>query len=204
MHVTETFEEKDQARILSFVKENSFAIVVSPADATATHTPLLLERQGDQLILTGHIAAQNPQAATLTDGATALCIFHGPHAYVSARWYKQPEIPDWNYRAVHATGMVKVLKGEEAKQRLVAMMNFLESRFENPAGVDELPVDKVNDYLQNSHVFEVQVQKLEAIARLSQNHGADGMRHISNNLKQQDDVSAMLIGFEMEQRARKQ
>jgi transcriptional regulator len=205
MYIPEHFEETDQARIIAFVKENSFAIIVSTASGqmVATHAPLLLEREGEQLTLTGHVAIENPQAEALSNGVSVLCIFHGPHAYVSSRWYKEAGIPDWNYRAVHITGTVQVIKDDTVLTRLDGMMNYFESRFENPGTLAEIAAEKVNGYLAKSHVFEIQVQKVEAIARLSQNHGADGMRTISTNLKQQDDVSAMLIGFEMEQRARK-
>jgi transcriptional regulator len=34
-----------------------------------------------------------------------LCIFHGPHAYISPQWYvQQHTVPTWNYAAVHVYG----------------------------------------------------------------------------------------------------
>ena len=90
------------------MRAHPFATLVSVADGApfATHVPLLLDAERGPLgTLVGHVAAPNPHSAAFDERAQALAIFHGPHAYVSPRWYASgPNVPTWNYVAVHAIG----------------------------------------------------------------------------------------------------
>src|SRR5450755_628984 len=100
MYIPRRYEEKDREKVFSFIKENSFAILVSVSDGVpvATHIPLLLEKNAaGEEILMGHISKGNQQKYTLTDGAKVLAIFPGPHSYVSPRWYTEMQVPTWNY-----------------------------------------------------------------------------------------------------------
>ena len=57
----------------------------------------------------------------LSRGAEALAIFQGPHAYVSPRWYaSEPNVPTWNYIAVHATGVLSAVTDASAVRALLA------------------------------------------------------------------------------------
>jgi transcriptional regulator len=86
MYIPRRYEEKDKEAIHAFIRENSFAILISVKDGlpVGTHIPLLLEQDADgKDILMGHISKGNEQKYTLTDGARVLAIFPGPHAYIS-------------------------------------------------------------------------------------------------------------------------
>jgi len=116
MYIPRRYEEKDTEKIHSFIRENSFAILVSVKDGipAGTHIPLLLEKDADgRDILMGHISRGNDQKNALTEGAKMLAIFPGPHAYISPRWYTQMNVPTWNYIAVHVYGTVRMVEGEE-------------------------------------------------------------------------------------------
>ena len=73
MYVPRHFELTDRAGIDQRLEEDSFAMLVTVIDGQpfATHLPLLAKRDGEQLILRGHVARANPHwksftAATLT------------------------------------------------------------------------------------------------------------------------------------------
>ncbi|HLX66441.1 MAG TPA: FMN-binding negative transcriptional regulator, partial [Puia sp.] len=72
MYIPKRYEEKDLEKVHAFIRENSFAILVSVLDGlpVATHIPLLLEKdeQGRD-VLVGHIARGNEQKKTFGDGA---------------------------------------------------------------------------------------------------------------------------------------
>jgi transcriptional regulator len=52
-----------------------------------------------------------------------LAIFSGPHAYVSAAWYDEPDtVPTWNYLAVHAEGELTWIDDAMAGRALFARL----------------------------------------------------------------------------------
>ena len=68
------------------------------------------------------MAKNNPQWEAFFD-EEVLVVFHGPHAYVSPRWYAEKErVPTWNYAAVHAFGKVRAFHEPEAKRAAVAKL----------------------------------------------------------------------------------
>jgi transcriptional regulator len=202
MFIPTPFEEKDQDKILSFIKDHSFGIIITTDDQmpAATHAPLLLQKDNDRLLLIGHISNQNPQAAALQNGAKALCVFHGPHSYISASWFDQPDIPTWNYKAVHVYGTVTVLSGDAVTAAMGKMLNRYESSMEAPVRIDELPQTKLKNYIGQSHVFEIEINELQALSRLSQDRDDASYKKVVAQLKQQDDFNALLLAFDMEHR----
>src|SRR5579872_3239172 len=116
MYIPRLYEEKDKEKIRVFIRENSFAILISVQDGRpiGTHIPLRLETGADgKDVLTGHISRGNEQRHTCTGGVRVLASFAGPHAYISPRWYTKINVPTWNYVAVHAYGTLQVIEGEE-------------------------------------------------------------------------------------------
>lgn len=205
MYIPDIFEEKDQSRIFSFIRENSFGVIITAqaGSLVATHTPLLLQQHNDELVLLGHIAAQNSQAAALQNGTEVLCIFSGPHAYVSPQWYTEPDVPDWNYRAVHVYGPVRLIEGDEVLRRMEGMAHHYEADTEKPAKMNEVPPEVLAAAVPQMVVFEVMVKRTEAIARLSQDHTETAQRNITQHLKQHHDFNAMLVAFDMERMKKK-
>ncbi len=106
-------EDPDVLR--TFMREQPFALLVSVVDDEPFATPVpvtVCDGEGG-LIVRGHLARANPQAKVL-DGASALVVFDGPHAYISPRHYDATEsVPTWNYVTVHATGSARTLPSED-------------------------------------------------------------------------------------------
>ena len=142
MYIPRRFEEKDMETIHAFIKENSFAILVSVKDGlpVGTHIPLQLGKDaagGD--VLMGHISRGNEQKHTLVDGARVLAIFAGPHAYISPRWYTEMNVPTWNYISVHVYGKVRIVEGEELRAALSRLMDSYEQHMPRPVTRGEIP-----------------------------------------------------------------
>lgn len=109
MYVPAPFAENRPDVLRAFVRDHPFATLVSTTadgEPFASHLPLLLdEDEGPHGTLLGHLARPNEQADHLAAGRPVLAVFHGPHAYVSPRWYQSaPAVPTWNYAVVHARG----------------------------------------------------------------------------------------------------
>src|SRR5512146_621475 len=92
---------------LAFMRANPFTILVSNTTEGpfATHLPLVIRKNGNELILRGHVAKANPHWQHLEAEPRCLVIFHGPHSYISPTNYNAREnVPTWNYGAVHVYG----------------------------------------------------------------------------------------------------
>jgi transcriptional regulator len=118
-----------------------------------------------------------------------MLIFTGPHAYISPRWYEEAErVPTWNYAAVHAFGVPKMIEDKAAKhasqRRLVAAMD--------PQWLpkfDALDPKYLSGMLNGIVNFEIPVTRLETRWKLSQNRGRREMELILAALEEQEETA---------------
>jgi len=167
MYVPAHFAVEDRSELIAFIRRHPFAIVTTSQDGhiTATHAPLIIRENGEQLWLTGHFARANQQWKALEQGAEALVIFSGPHAYVSPALYESKlAVPTWNYAAVHAYGHASIVDSDDAVLRLV---DEIDAKYRGQW--DSLPEDFRHSMLRGLVAFEIQVVSLEGKYKLSQN-----------------------------------
>ncbi len=62
-------------------------VVVRGGVPEAVSLPMIVTRDGEALMLEGHVALANPLWRLAEGGTAALAIFQGPHAYVHPGWY---------------------------------------------------------------------------------------------------------------------
>ena len=114
MYSPEAFKIEDRATLHGFLRQHHFATLVTQQDGglQATHVPLVLKEEvGEQGVLQGHLARANPQWRDFAPDKEVLVIFTGPHAYISPAWYQtSPAVPTWNYTAVHACGIARLIE----------------------------------------------------------------------------------------------
>lgn len=199
MYIPRRYEEKDREEIFRFVRENSFAILISVEDGkpVATHLPLLLEKNdsGDD-VLVGHISKGNQQKTTLADGNRVLCIFPGPHAYISPRWYTEMNVPTWNYISVHIYGTVKIMEGEQLKNALSRLIDYFEQPLPEPVKLTDIPEKTFRDDFRGIIGFEVKVEEIQAATKLSQSRDKTSYHQVIDALKE-GDTSAKQVAEEM-------
>jgi len=202
MYIPRRYEEKDKEKIHAFIRENSFAILISIKDGlpVGTHIPLLLEKNAEgKDILMGHISKGNEQKYTLTDEAKILAIFPGPHAYISPRWYTQMKVPTWNYISVHIYGTVKIVEGEALKAALSRLMNNYEQHRPQPVRLEEIPEKEFNDDIRGIVGFEIVIEDIQAAYKLSQNRDEESYHNVIGQLEQGDET-ARAVADEMKKR----
>lgn len=175
---------EDRAEVLSFMRANNFAVVVTATggEPRASHLPVLVEEREGSLVIVAHMAKNNPQWEAFFD-EEVLVVFHGPHAYVSPRWYAEKErVPTWNYAAVHAYGKVRAFHEPEAKRAAVAKL----VAHHDPQWLPDY--EKLSDgymagMLEAIVAFEVPVDRHETRWKLSQNRGRQEMELIAAALE---------------------
>jgi transcriptional regulator len=179
---------ENRAEVLAFMRANSFVLLVTGTGGTlhGSHLPAMVQERDGGLVLDMHMARNNPQWREFFD-EEVMVVFPGPHAYVSPRWYEEQErVPTWNYAAVHAYGVPKVIADKEAKResqrRLVAALD--------PQWLpkfDALSAKYVEGMLEGIVNFEVAVTRLETRWKLSQNRSRGEQERIAAELEKSGD-----------------
>jgi len=182
MYLPSAFAVKDLPVLHDFMEQYSFATLVTQhaGDLIASHVPFVLDRDtGPYGRLRGHLARRNPQLTHLAAGSEALVIFQGPHSYISPSWYAAPNnVPTWNYTAVHAYGIPKMMDRAALVVLLKDLVRQYETSFERPWDFDPA-ASWVQDLLPQIAAFEIEIEKLQGKFKLNQNRtSADRARVI--------------------------
>jgi transcriptional regulator len=171
MYIPSAFNVTDSAVLARFIQENSFATVVTNAENRpfASHLPILFDASpGPSGKLLGHMARANLQWQHFADGHEALAIFHGPHAYISPRWYESKlVVPTWNYAVVHVYGVPTVIEDEAT---VAALINRTVEAYEgNGPEAWKGDPDFVSKLLKAIVAFEMPITRIEGKFKLGQN-----------------------------------
>ena len=173
---------EDRAEVLhAAIRELYFGLLVThPQEGFATsYLPWELDAsRGPHGTLVGHLARYNPQWKVPAEGAEALAVFQGPHAYVSPSWYpgklEDPrQVPTWDYLAVEVRGTLVTFDDEA---RLYGLLLKLTDR--NEAGrehrwrVTDAPDDYVRKEMRHIIGIELRIESLVGRYKLSQNRNA--------------------------------
>jgi transcriptional regulator len=172
VYVPEPFAERELEVLHGWMRRHAFALLVTArgGDFDATHLPLWLEAgAGPQGILHGHVARANPHGRSFDGVTRALAAFRGAHAYVSPRAYEKPGVPTWNYVAVHAEGVPRIVEDPAAVRRLPERLT---DSYDGPGGFDAIPADRVARMARGIVAFELPIERLVGKRKLSQNKDA--------------------------------
>ena len=199
MYVPKLYREEDRAEILAFLKRNDFPALITfdGQGPVAAHLPVEVVERGGGLVIYGHMARANPQWNTF-GAQEALLIFQGPHTYISARWYNHVNVPTWNYMIVHVYGTLREVQGDE----LYALLSRLVERHEPDSSyrLETLPHDFVEKEMKGVAGFAVDVTRVEAAWKLSQNRNDEDHARVIGELEKRDDE----YSHELAQAMRKQ
>ncbi|WP_190809159.1 FMN-binding negative transcriptional regulator [Flagellimonas sp. S3867] len=194
MYIPHYYKNENVDEVKTFLKENSFGILVNQVDGKpwATHIPLELDRNGQgRDVLEGHISKANPQWKTFEESKEVLCIFNGPHAYISSSWYQEEEVPTWDYIAVHVYGKLVVLNAEETMESLHKLVNKYERDSKNPVSLHDMS-PKTLRQVNGVVGFQIEITDIQAAYKLSQTRPQDHAKIVSE-LSEKDDLGSNAI-----------
>ena len=187
MYIPKLYREEDREKILEFLKQNNFPALVTydGEKPIATHLPVeVIEAEDGALTVVGHMSRANPQWKSF-GGQEVLLIFQGPHTYISPRWYDHVNVPTWNYMMVHLYGKVRLVEGDE----LYSLMSRLVQKHEvqTSYNLESLPEDFVKKEMKGIVGFAVDVTRVEASYKLSQNRNDADHENIIRELEERGD-----------------
>ncbi|AFZ67742.1 FMN-binding negative transcriptional regulator [Deinococcus peraridilitoris] len=174
MYLPAHFRQDDPQELRRFMREHGFALLVTAPEGVpyASHLPLLVHEEQGEVYLRSHMARANRQWQHFGD-SEVLVVFQGPHALVHANWYDSaPNVPTWNYAAVHAYGAARVVEGEATREIAYGLVR------QHTPDMHDIPEDFERRLLAGVVTFEVRVTRLEGKYKLSQNKSAQDRSNV--------------------------
>lgn len=213
MYIPPHFAEERPEVLAAFIRRYNFALL-SIADSAgslqAVHLPLLLRaasttgERPEHGVIMGHVARANPIWQLFDGSREALAVFSGPHAYVSPSWYvTRPQVPTWNYTAVHAYGAPRVVEDEAFSLSLLEELVQSSEAATKAAAPNhrvwemQSEMDYVHKLLPGILSFEMPIRRLEGKFKLNQNRGADNRAGVISALERiAPDVAELMRDVE--------
>lgn len=199
------YKEHDEQVLLQFMKHNSFAMLIGAANNTpaATQIPFLIEKRENKLSFKGHFMRHTDHHKAFEQNSNSLCIFTGPHTYVSASLYTEPKTAStWNYMSVHAKGQLKFLGDNELLEILEKTTRLFENNEHSPSSFGQLSKEYVEKLAKAIIGFEIEVTEIDAVFKLSQNRDEQSYQNIIHHLEK-GVGDAQQIAKEMKNRKKK-
>src|SRR5579859_235201 len=206
MYIPSRYKELDPEVIEQFLRANDFATLVSFDGQRPIATHLLVDfqhRADDALVLNGHMARANRQWRGFEAGQDVVTIFSGPHTYISPRWYNHTNVPTWNYMAVHVYGAPRLITEHD---ELYALLSRLVDKHEAHSGanptyrMDSLPAEFAAQQMQAIVGFQIEITRMEASFKLSQNRDRESYDNVVTELYRRDDENSQAVADEMKRR----
>ena len=181
MYIPAHFLIKNPQDIHTIIQEHPLGALVTlgPDGLDANHIPFEFDpTQGAHGLLTAHVARANPVWEQCQDGADVLVIFRGNESYISPNWYPSKhethrQVPTWNYEVVHVHGRLTVMDEEKFVRRVVARLTREHEASEpRPWKMGDSPPEYIAQMLKAVVGIQVEIQRIEGKAKLSQNREA--------------------------------
>jgi transcriptional regulator len=183
MHPNALFRNDDRALHEALIEEVGFGMVFAQTSdgPRVAHTPIVSTGDG---AVQFHLARGNALTRYLV-GQEALVVVNGPDAYVTPRWYADPNtVPTWDYVALELQGPVRKM----AEEGLVAMLDAIAERHEEriagePWTRGQVDADKIAGLLRGIVGFEMEVRAWRPTFKLSQNKSPEDRAAIATALE---------------------
>ncbi|WP_393971960.1 FMN-binding negative transcriptional regulator [Oxyplasma meridianum] len=201
MYVPKNFEINDDEKIISFIKKYNFGVMITYYDDEfrTTHLPMVYKKEEDGEYLYGHMAIANDHWKIAKNRKT-LCVFDGPHHYISPKWYNISEsVPTWDYSTVHVQGIFELLDLGENVTILKEMLHFYLIDNDMQERMEEGYFKNMSNGVK---AFRIKIEQKICKFKMSQNRSvADRIKIIENlrKIRSQDANNvADMIEKEME------
>jgi transcriptional regulator len=168
-------------------------VTLTPDGLVATMLPFIyMPSAGTHGALHGHLARNNDQWK-LGSAGEALAIVRGPDAYISPGWYAAKAehgrvVPTWNYITAHVYGRFVVHDDPVWTENLVRRLTTKhEADRDHPWSVDDAPRPYIEGQLRAIVGIELEITRIEAKAKLSQNRPAADVEGVIDGLRERGD-----------------
>jgi transcriptional regulator len=168
-------------------------VTLTERGLVATMLPFIyVPSAGAHGALHGHVARNNDQWK-LDSAGEALAIVRGPDAYITPGWYASKAehgrvVPTWNYVTAHVYGRLVVHDDPVWTEDLVRRLTTKHEAYrDHPWSVDDAPRAFIEGQLKAIVGVELEITRVEAKAKLSQNRPAADVAGVIAGLRERGD-----------------
>lgn len=184
------FKASNYQQVIDFMQANPF-VTICGIDVNglpvATHIPVLIRVDNDIVTISGHIMRKQDHSNAFELNKNVLVIFSAPSAFVSASWYSnQGQASTWNYQTVHAIGKLEMQDEQHLYDLLVALTQKFETDQDASSQVKNLDPMYMHQNMKAIVSFEIVVDQLKHVFKLSQNRDEASHANIQNELNKGD------------------
>ena len=198
MYTPKLFAQPDESQLRALIADYPLAALTFMASHSlqACHVPLyLVQKTAGSYVLRGHIAKANKMWRDADASVPALAIFQGPQCYITPNWYPSKHqhgkaVPTWNYTSVHMTGEMRLVQNDIAwkMDMLEQLTSNNEATEPKPWSIHDAPADYIEKLLNAIVGLEIEVNKVEATWKLSQNQSAENYAGVLEGLANSDKL----------------
>ncbi|MDT0540162.1 FMN-binding negative transcriptional regulator [Croceitalea sp. P059] len=202
MYIPHYYKKENLEEIKEFIQENSFGILINQVNNKpwATHIPLELDiDESGNDILVSHISKANPQWKEFKEQPEVLCVFNGPHSYISSSWYREEEVPTWDYIAIHVYGRIRILSESEVMDSMRKLVAKYEANSKNPISLENMS-EKTLRQVKGVVGFKIEISDIQAAYKLSQTRPEDHQSIIKE--LNDGNVTSKEIGIHIEKQSK--
>ncbi len=184
------FKANNHQEVLAFMQANPF-VTLCGVDANgfpvATHVPVLIIIEDEKITISGHLMRKQDHANAFEINKNVLVIFSAPSAFVSANWYTQKNMGStWNYQTVHAKGQLEIKDQAHLFNVLTELSLHFEKDVDAPTQVKNLSPEYMEQNMKAIYSFDIVVQDLQHVFKLSQNRDEASQANIQSQLEKGD------------------
>jgi transcriptional regulator len=187
MYVPRHFAEDRDEVVLALVRSAAFGhlVVATEEDLEATPIPFVVDEA--LTVVRAHVARPNPIWKLAP--CNALMIVAVDDAYVSPTWYPSKAehgkvVPTWNYQVVHLHGRLVAHDDVEWVGRQIRdLTDSNEATLPAPWAVSDAPEEYIATTQRGIVGLELDVTRIEAKRKLSQNRSADDITGVASGLR---------------------
>jgi transcriptional regulator len=204
MYTVPHYTETNREAVLAFMQAHPFVLIAGSGKdgyPVATQVPVQMEVKPDGTIaLSGHIMRKTSHHQAWMKNPKVMVVFQGPHAFISAAWYEgMLSASTWNYMTVQATGEIR-FRDEAGTRKAIAALT---EQYEGPnsrVAFDRLPEEYITQNLKAIVGFDIRLENMEAVFKLSQNRTEAHRRQIITELRKRNTGMDAAIADEIEKR----
>lgn len=203
MYIPKHFKIDDEELIYDFIEKYSFATLFSQhnGEPYATHLPLTLNKTENTLY--GHFARPNKQWED-AENQQVLVVFQGPHCYISPSWYETTKaVPTWNYVSIHLYGKLEIVEDQNV---ILNSLHDMVNKYERPGSpyhLNEVDPRYIEGMSKGIVAFRIKITKIEAKAKLSQNHPVERQELVIKHLENTTDPDNLQVASLMKSNLQK-
>ncbi|HNU15391.1 MAG TPA: FMN-binding negative transcriptional regulator [Chitinophagaceae bacterium] len=191
-------KEKNHQEVIQFMKDHPFVFLTGSDAANkpvATQIPVFIDEKDGKYFLTGHIMRNTDHHKAFEQNKNVLAVFTGQHTYVSATWYTKPVGSTWNYMSVHAHGTIRFGDTDELRSILQRLtLHYENGNAASTTVFDNLPTEYTERMMKAIVPFEIEVNDLQHVFKLSQDRDKKSYENIIMQLEKQDAAGKYIAG----------